>query len=268
MNISFIGFGNIAKAIAEGLHHNPVNELRAAAPSLSEGVNKNGIKTFSRNQAVINDADIVILAVKPTQMSSVLTEIATNLPAHCLVISVASGLSLAWFDNYLPNVAIVRAMPNIASAVGKGATPLIANKFVSKTQQDQADQIFTSLGLVTWVKNEGDINALTALSGSGPAYIFMFMEAMINAAITLGIDADVAKAFVFQTFDGALGMASNTKLSLSELIATVTSPAGTTAAAIHILTQHNFDALISEAMNAAYKRAEQLGAENDKFLVS
>lgn len=264
MNISFIGYGNIAKAIAAGLCRNTVNQLRAAAPSLPTGINNDGIKTFSDNQAVIANADVLILAVKPAQMSAVLTAINTDqLPAHCLVISVASGLNLSWFEHYLPNTAIVRTMPNIASAVGKGATPMIANNIVTKSQQKQAEEIFTSLGIATWIQNERDINAFTALSGSGPAYIFIFMEAMIKAAIKLGIAEEVAKAFTLQTFDGALELANQSKHSLSELRASVTSPAGTTAAAVRVLTQHNIDTLIAEAMHAAHERAEQLGTENN-----
>lgn len=264
MKISFIGYGNIAKAIIEGLRDNNANELRAAAPSLPTGINKNGTKTYSDNLAAIRDADIVILAVKPTQMNTVLEQInPTTVPAHCIIISVASGLSLSWFEKHLPNIAIIRAMPNIASALGKGATPMIANKCATKEQKQKAEELFTSLGLVTWVQKESDINAFTALSGSGPAYIFMFMEAMIKAAIALGIAEDVAKSFALQTFNGALGLATETPLSLSELRKTVTSPAGTTAAAIEVLTQHGFEAMIDEAMNAACERARQLGAAQE-----
>ncbi len=259
MKISFIGYGNIAKAITMGLR-NHANELRAASPSLPNGVDEHGTKTYSDNLAVIPNADILILAVKPAQMSAVLDQInPAMIPAHSTIISIASGLSLSWFEKYLPDIAIVRAMPNIASALGKGATPMIANPFVTKEQRQKAEKVFTSLGLVTWVQNENDINAFTALSGSGPAYIFMFIEAMIKAAIRLGIEKDVAKAFALQTFEGALGLAKDTKLSLSELRKTVTSPAGTTAAAIEVLTQHGFDAILDEAMHAACERARQLG---------
>lgn len=224
MKISFIGYGNMAKSIAESLRHKNV-ELRAAAPSLPTGLSENGIRTFSDNAAVIPGSDVLILAVKPARMSRVLTEINTSVfPSHCLIISVASGLNLAWFEKYLPKRAIVRAMPNIAISVGKGATPLIANEFVSKEQKQQAEHIFANPGLITWVKNENNINAFTALSGSGPAYIFMFMEAMINAAVSLGITEDLATAFALQTFNGAAAIATQSSLTLTQLRKTVTSP--------------------------------------------
>lgn len=260
MNISFIGYGNMAKAIVNGLRSNKAYELRASSPSLPSGTDKNGTQTCSDNLAVIHDADVLILAVKPANMNTVVAQIDTSkLPADCVIISVASGLNLSWFEKHLPKTAIIRAMPNVASALGQGATPLVANKFVTKKQQQTAEIIFTNLGLVTWVQNENDINAFTALSGSGPAYVFMFMEAMIKAAVALGIAEDVAKSFALQTFKGALGLATETELTLSELRKTVTSPAGTTAAAIEVLNQHGFDAMIDKAMRAACERARQQG---------
>ena len=189
----------------------------------------------------------------------VLTQIRTILPPHCLIISVAAGLSLTWFANRSPNTAVLRAMPNIAASIGLSATPLIANEFVTETQKQCAEQIFTRLGLITWATKESDIDAFTALSGSGPAYIFMFMDAMIKAAIDLGLADDVAKSFTLQTFHGALNVASESKLNLVELRKKVTSPAGTTAAAIEVLTEHGFNDLIFDAMKAACERARALG---------
>ena len=260
MKISFIGYGNIAKAIATGLLNKNVDEIQAAAPSLSQGEDGD-VRTFSDNVAVIENADVLILAVKPLMMKNVLTEINTRakLPAHCLIISVASGLNLAWFEKYLPNMAIVRAMPNIALAVGKGATPMIANGFVTEVQKKRAEHVFANPGLVTWINNEKEINAFTALSGSGPAYIFLFMEAMIKAAIAFGIAEDIATAFVLQTFNGATALANNSSLSCAQLRKTVTSTGGTTAAAIEVFERYNFEVIVGEAMKAAYERAQQLG---------
>ena len=260
MKISFIGYGNMAKAMIKSLINNKTYQIHASAPSLCAGIDQNGVKTCSDNLALVHDADIVILAVKPAHMHHALEQInSTSIPSHCIVISVASGLSLNWFEKYFPTTAVVRAMPNIASALGKGATPLAANHLVTKEHKEKIEQIFSKFGLFTWVKNESEINAFTALSGSGPAYIFMFMEAMIKAAIGLGLTEDIAKDFVVQTFNGAVSLAMETPLSPTELRKTVTSPAGTTAAAIEVLNQHNFDAIIEEAMHAACERARQLG---------
>ena len=259
MKISFIGFGNMAKAMAKGLLRDKKNELRAASPSLATGINEEGIYTSPDNLAVIAGADIIILAVKPMQMAVVFEQISMQLPPHCLVISIATGKSLSWFANYSPGTAIVRAMPNLAAAIGKSATPLIANKFVTEEQKQWAEHVFTSIGLTTWAQKEADIDSFTALSGSGPAYIFMFMEAMIKAAIALGLSDDIAKSFALQTFDGALSLASESKLDLVQLRKMVTSPAGTTAAAIEVLTAHGFEEMIYAAMKAAHDRARVLG---------
>ncbi len=260
MKISFIGFGNMAKAMAKGLLLDEKNELRAASPSLPIGINEHGIRTYPDNLAIVPDADIIILAVKPAQITSVITQISTKIPTQCLVISIATGIGLPWFAQQIPGIAIVRAMPNIAASIGKAATPLIANEFVTEKQKQWAKQLFTGIGLITWVQKEADIDSFTALSGSGPAYIFMFMEAMIKAAIALGITDDIAKSFALQTFDGALSLASESKLELIELRKMVTSPAGTTAAAIEVLTEHGFEELIYAAMKAAYDRARVLGS--------
>ena len=265
MKISFIGFGNIAKAMAQGLLQNKTNELFAAAPSLPISINEKGIKTNSDNLAVLADADIIILAIKPALMKSVFTQIKSKIPDNCLVITVASGISLAWFAKQSPKTAVVRAMPNIAASIGESATPLIANALVTKKQRQCAEQIFTSIGLITWTENEAEIDAFTALSGSGPAYVFMFMEAMVNAATDLGISQNIATSFALQTFNGALNYALKSKQSLTELRQMVTSPAGTTAAALDVLKQHHFDELIHKAMKAAHDRAQELGRISEEI---
>jgi pyrroline-5-carboxylate reductase len=260
MKISFIGFGNMAKAMAKGLLRDKKIELRAASPSLTPGVNKEGIHTSPDNLAVVAGADIIILAVKPMQMAVVFEQISPQLPPHCLVISVATGMSLTWFAKYNPNMAVVRAMPNIAAAISKSATPLIANERVTEEQKKWAEHIFTSIGITTWAKKEADIDSFTALSGSGPAYVFMFMESMIQAAIALGLSHDIAKSFALQTVDGALSLACGSSRDLVELRKMVTSPAGTTAAAIEVFTHQGFEEIIYTAMKAAHDRARALGS--------
>jgi len=259
MNISFIGFGNIAKSIAKGLMHDKSNKLRASAPSLPIGIDGNGIQTCHDNLSVLPHADILILTVKPPQMRAVMEQISTVIPEGCLIISVATGINLCWFANYIPSKAVVRAMPNIAAAIGKSATPLIANENATNQQKQWAEQIFNRLGIITWAQKESDIDTFTALSGSGPAYVFLFMESMIKSAVKLGIAKDVATSFTIQTFNGALNLVTESELDIVELRKTVTSPAGTTAAAIEIFTQHGIDKLIDDAINAACKRAKVLG---------
>lgn len=260
MNISMIGFGNMAKAIAHGLSHEKTNVLEVASPSLPIGINEAGIKTNPSNLAITKSAEVLILAVKPAQMAAVLAEISPILPVHCLVISIAAGLKLDWLAERLrPGTAIVRAMPNIAAQVGQAATPLMANEWVTVLQKKETEQLFSSIGLSTWLNHECDIETFTALSGSGPAYVFFFMESMIRAAVELGLTEEIAKTFTLQTVKGALSLASASELSLADLRKKVTSPAGTTAAAIDVLIKQGLDELIAAAIQAAHERACSLG---------
>jgi pyrroline-5-carboxylate reductase len=262
MKLCFIGFGNMAKAISQGLiNSNQDLQISAAAPTLARGQNADGIITDYDNLAVIDNADLVILAVKPIDAATVLAQIKEKLPQNCLLISVAAGLSLNWLAKHCrPEQAIVRSMPNTPIAVGKGATPLIANQWVTAQQKHWAEQIFLCSGIIAWTTEESDIDPFTALSGSGPAYVFLFLESIISAAQKLGLREEIAKTFALQTVAGALSLASSSDLEISELRKKVTSPAGTTAAAIDILQQHGFAELILEAMEAAFKRAKQLEA--------
>ncbi len=258
MKISFIGFGNIAQALAVGLSKNKDYELFAAAPSLSTGVNTEGVQLDASNLAVIKNADIVILAVKPANMEAVLEEIKDKLLPNCLVISVAASLSLSWLESRCrKQQALLRAMPNLAGALHQGATPLLANDYVSNLQKEQAEQLFKTLGLTTWVKEEKEIAIFTALSGSGPAYVFLFLEALIKGAKQLGLEEAIAKDFSLQTAIGALALLAKDD-DISAVRKKVTSTGGTTAAATAIFQQGGFDELVFKAMEAACNRAEQL----------
>lgn len=259
MKISIIGFGNMAKAIAQGLLKNPSYQLFAASPSLPIGINSQGIHTHFDNSSILPDSDILFLGVKPSMMPQVLTQISNTIPRTCVVISIAAGLKLDWFYKQLnPRTPFVRAMPNIAAAIGQSATPLIANEFVTHEQKSIVETLFSSVGITNWIKEESEIDAYTALSGSGPAYVFLFMESLINGATSLGLSKDIATSFALQTVLGAVNMAKSTATDLSDLRAQVTSPAGTTAAAIAVLQNQQIDQIIQTAMNAAYERSQQL----------
>jgi pyrroline-5-carboxylate reductase len=259
MKISFIGFGNMAKAMAQGLRKNPSLTLSASAPSLPAGVNVEGINTHFSNTQIVLDADIVILAVKPDQVDHVLTEIKTALPTHCVLISIAAGLSLARLTRLSrPGLAIVRGMPNTPIAVCQGAIALFAGASVSPHQKSQIEALFQALGITAWVNEEEQMNALTALSGSGPAYLYLFLEAIMKGAEQLGLTQTLAESFTLQTMSGAMALLQNTQRSPAELRKKVTSPAGTTAAAVAILQQQGFEQIICSAMQAATKRAREL----------
>ena len=259
MNISFIGFGNMAKAMAQCLVQNQAYHLRAASPSLPIGVTAEGIQTHYDNLSILADADIVILAVKPDNMASVLNQIQNYLPPTCLIISVAAGRKLDWIENCIKkNVPIIRAMPNIAAAIAQSATPLMANSFVTDEQKIIANALFSSLGITTWVEKETDMDAYTALSGSGCAYVFLFMEALVEGACAIGLSEEIATSFALQTVLGAANLSKTTKKRFSNLRENVTSPAGTTAAALAILQDLKFKETIKTAMGAAYERSQHL----------
>lgn len=260
MNISFIGFGNMAQAIAQGLSLNKQYKLHAASPSLPCGVNEQGVSLYNDNSLVALNADVILLCVKPNKMNEVFQEIKSIISNKCLVISIAAGLSLDWFNKHgNPDLGIVRAMPNLASKIGKGATPMIHNSFVSPDQKINAQNLFNCVGISTWLDDEKEMDAFTALSGSGPAYIFLFIECLIKAATTLGIDKKNATLFAIQMVNGSMGLATQTPLAINELRQQITSKGGTTAAAIDVFNRMNLEGIVLDAMTAATKRAESLG---------
>jgi pyrroline-5-carboxylate reductase len=258
MKLCFIGFGNMAKAIAQSLYADKSYRLMAAAPSLPAGQTPEGLLTSPDNLAFLSEADLVLLALKPGKVGQVLAQIGPRLPAHCLLLSIVAGLPLSLLEQGCnPEQAIVRAMPNLPIALKKGATPLIANPKVSEAQRRTAEALFQRAGLTHWVNNEAELDALTALSGSGPAYVFFFLEALIAAGTQLGVPASVAQDFTLQTAAGALAMATSSA-ELTALREQVTSPGGTTAAALAILKAGGFTELIFQALAAAKDRTLEL----------
>lgn len=259
MNISFIGFGSMAKAIAKGLVKTNSHLISAAAPSLGVSITKDQIQTHYDNKVVIKNAEIIILAVKPNKMDEVLKEIGPEISTSTLLISVAAGLSTDWFGTRINTKhPLIRTMPNTPASVGLGATPMIGNKYVTNKHRHWAEAIFSTIGLSHWITQEEQMDTFTALSGSGPAYVFLFLESLVDAAVDLGLERHVAKEFALQTCKGAISLAENSNFCLSELRTQVTSPGGTTAAALGIL-QGRLEHLIHNAMCAAKNRAQELG---------
>ena len=258
--ISIIGFGNMAQAIASGLIKKGYQSLSVASPSLHQGITQEGIATYSSNIQAIEQAKIIILAVKPAQMKQVLGEIIPFLKADTLLISVAAGLSLTWFaKQFNAPWPIVRTMPNTPVSVGLGAIPMIANAWISEVQKQVTQDIFSSLGVAVWIEDESQMDVFTALSGSGPAYVYYFIESMIDAACSLGLSESIAKLMTLQTLEGALFLAKHSALSLNQLRTKVTSPKGTTAAALDLL-QPELHKLMHKAIEAAKERANEMGS--------
>ncbi|MDE2421488.1 MAG: pyrroline-5-carboxylate reductase [Gammaproteobacteria bacterium] len=262
--VAFIGGGNMAQALiggllAEGL---PATMIRVAEPvaELRETLALRGVGVFATATEAVADADVVVLAVKPQIIQTVLQELAAHI-ADKLVISIAAGVSVATISSGLGGHArIVRAMPNTPALVQTGATGLYAAATLSQKDRDSAMDILSAAGLVLWVDDEALMHAVTAVSGSGPAYFFYLMESMIAAGIAQGLDEKTAKALTLQTALGAAQMAIISGDNPTKLRKNVTSPNGTTAAAIEHLDAQQVSQHIVDALSAAGQRSIALSA--------
>ena len=262
--ISFLGAGNIAKAIMGGMLKQGVaaENLFAADPSPEQLAKlAPGVSALADNLAAIEQADIVVLAVKPNTISQLCTTLAPHI-GNRLVISVAAGIQSETLQNGLgKDVPIIRCMPNTPALVQAGMTGLFATSNVTNAQKQIAESILSAIGLVEWFENERDLDAVTAVSGSGPAYFFLIIEAMEAAAVKLGLTPAVAHQLVTQTALGASLMARDTDGPISVLRNNVTSPGGTTAAAISSLIRDEVPEIFSNAIAAAHQRSIELAKE-------
>jgi len=271
VKIAFVGAGNMASSligglIAKGFTAQNISASDPYEPSLKNVAVQYGVRTAADNNDAIAAADVVVLAVKPQVMKKVSENISAGVQKNKpLVISIAAGISLSSLQNWIgEKTAIVRCMPNTPALVQLGATGMFANKHVSEAQKQLAKNILDAVGISLWLKNEKELDAVTALSGSGPAYYFLLMEAMIKAGITQGLDAETAKKLTLQTALGAATMAMQSADEPAELRRKVTSPNGTTEQAIASFQKNNFEQIVKEALNAAEKRSVSLSEELGK----
>lgn len=266
--IAFIGAGNMASAMIGGLIQAGIDKsLLSAAdpyqPSLDNLASRFGVTTGADNNAIIAGADVVVLAVKPQQLKAVCADVkATLLAQKPLIISIAAGIRCdaieQWLDKTLP---IVRCMPNTPALIGQAASGLYANNNVSDTQKTLAEKLLSSVGTVDWVNAENLLDAVTAVSGSGPAYFFLVMEAMIDAGVKLGLTAEASRNLTLQTALGAANMALQSDVEVAELRRRVTSPGGTTLAAVTRFEEGGIRELFCEALKAADERSKSLAIE-------
>ena len=269
--ISFIGGGNMAQALISGLVSCGVKPslITVADPSgeAREQLAAKGLNTVDPTadaKAAVIDADIVVLAVKPQVMKAVVSSFADVLDKQ-LVISVAAGLSTELLSDMLGGYDnIVRAMPNTPAMIQMGATGLYGTDNISAEQKQLATAVMEASGLVMWVDNEEHMHAVTAVSGSAPAYVFYFIESMIDGAVALGLDKEQASALAMQTMLGAAKMAMNSEDAPAELRRKVTSPNGTTQAAVESMQANDIGGQIVEAMQACYDRSQALSEEMSK----
>lgn len=262
--VAFIGGGNMAQALIGGLlaEGTPATTINVAEPvaELRELLAVRGVNVFATATEAAAGADVIVLAVKPQIVHSVLHELAPHV-AKKLVISIAAGVTVATLSNGLAgHHRIVRAMPNTPALVQTGATGLFASVEVDQDDRDSATNILSATGLVLWVADEVLMHAVTAVSGSGPAYFFYLMEAMIKAGVAQGLDEKTAKALTLQTALGAAQMAIISGDNPTKLRTNVTSPNGTTAAAIEHLDAQHVSQHIVDALSAAGQRSIALSA--------
>ncbi len=265
--ITFIGAGNMARALISGLvQGESALNIRIADPSESQRnaiTNAwNQVTAFADNASAINGADIIVFATKPQVLQTVCESFKDSLKDNSnkpLLISVAAGITLENMQQWLGcDFAIVRCMPNTPALVQSGMTGLVANQFTNEEQRNLAESILRSVGNTLWFDDEAKLNAVTAVSGSGPAYFFLVMESMQASAQKLGLDEKDARLLVLQTAFGAAKLALESEDDAATLRQRVTSKGGTTEAALKVLTEGGLPALFDDALIAANDRSIEL----------
>lgn len=268
--IAFIGGGNMARSLIGGLIQSgaaptsirvaePVEALRA---SLRDDF---GVQVFADAEATSEGAEVWLLAVKPQVLRAVCESLATKIQAHRpLLVSIAAGITSTQIANWSGGgSAVIRTMPNTPALLGAGVTGLYANPQVNDEQRRIADAVLASAGETVWIEDETQMDAVTAVSGSGPAYVFLLAEAMQAAGEAEGLPAEAARALTVQTLLGAARMLTHDDTPAAELRRRVTSPNGTTQAAITQFEADGFRDIVRRAVHAARRRGIELAAAND-----
>ena len=268
--IAFIGGGNMARSLVGGLVARgvPAGDIRVAEPvdALRDALARDfGVQVFPDNAQAVAGAGTWVLAVKPQVMRTVCEALRDAAQAgRPLVVSIAAGITAAQLERWLGHgSAIVRTMPNTPALLGAGVTGLYANAGVDAAGRARAEALLASAGRTVWIDDEARMDAVTAVSGSGPAYVFLLAEAMQAAAEAEGLSGDAARTLVLQTILGAARMLTEGEEAPSELRRRVTSPGGTTQAALEAFEAGGFGRLVATAIHAATERGRQLSAAND-----
>lgn len=270
--IAFIGAGNMAQSLIAGLiaGGTPAGAIRASDPATEQrdrlreklsGPDRGAIMLTADNKTAIHGADVIVFAVKPQILGSVAQGCAADIVDSQLLLSIAAGVPISAIEHWCGVRPIVRAMPNTPALLGAGASALFANAHTSASQRTTAELILAAAGVALWVEDEADLDAVTAVSGSGPAYFFYLMEAMIDAGTRLGLSETMASALTLQTALGAARMAAQGNDSPATLRRNVTSPGGTTERALSILEKGGGRELIIEALEQAAARSRELARE-------
>ena len=263
--LGFIGAGNMATALIKGLissgsyKKEQILATDKSQDSLIKVVETFGVRHCKSNPELASESAVIVLAVKPQNMRDVLEEIKGSIRKDHLIITIAAGIPLKMIQNIIGiDLPMIRVMPNTPALIQEGASALAPGPFAGETEMAAARKIFSAVGIVVEVK-EALMDAVTALSGSGPGYVFRMMECMVEAGTNVGLEQDVALKLVIQTFLGAARLADKSEHSLPDLRKMVTSPGGTTAAGLRVFQESGLKESIVQAVDAACKRSVELG---------
>jgi pyrroline-5-carboxylate reductase len=263
--LAFIGSGQMAEAMIGGLVHHKIlspDQIFASGPRPERGAQlheRYGIQQTTDNREAASNADIIVLSVKPQVIDEILPANPSGVEQKDLIVSIAAGVTIEHLYHRLGNPHIVRAMPNTPAKIGQGITVWTATPNVGDREREQAQAILTALGEEIFMEKEDYLDMATALSGTGPAYVFMFLEAMIDAGVHMGFSRRVARQLVLQTTLGSVEYARQSDDHIAALRNQVTSPGGTSAEALYQMEKGGFRTVISRAIWAAYQRSVALG---------
>lgn len=267
-SLAFLGGGNMANSLiggllSEGMSPNEIVVFDVNPDKRRELRERFGIQLAESNSAAVNGAKTIVLAVKPQVLKTVCLEVAELVQQRKpLVISIAAGVPSTALNTWFgANIPAVRCMPNTPALIKAGATAMYATDAVSVAQREQAERLLRAVGTVAWIADERLMDVVTALSGSGPAYFFYFMEALAQASIELGLPADIAKQLTLQTALGAASLAQHSNEDLATLRRNVTSPGGTTERALQSMETNNVAEHLRSAVVAAYQRGQELAKQ-------
>lgn len=227
---------------------------------------KYGVQPFTDNIAAVKEADVVVLSIKPQRLSAVLSDLKGKIPEKALVLSIIAGATIEKMSEGLSHGKIIRTMPNTPARIGEGITVWVASTAVSDKQKEQARQILSALGEEIFVEDESYLDMATALSGTGPAYVYMFMEAMIDAGVHMGFPRRISEKLVVQTMRGSVNFYEKNDMHVAALRNQVTSSGGTSAEALYYLEKAGVRTAISRAIWAAYQRSLELGREEKEHV--
>lgn len=256
--LGIIGAGNMAKAIANGIVDSKlIDKIKIIATDPFADLGIDGIVTYKDNTLVLNDCEYILLAVKPQIYNEIAKEIGSNCKAKH-IISIMAGITYDGIKKYFPNANVTRVMPNTPCKLKKGMTAIRKNDNIPQEEKDFVKSIFDSIGKTIYLEEEL-FHAVTAVSGSGPAYVYMFIEGMIESGVKMGMSAEDAKTCVLQTFAGSIGMVESENTPICDLINAVCSKGGTTIQAVESFRQDNLYEIIDSAMVKCRNRSEELG---------